>query len=276
MGAQNCSVTVGEDGEVVALDVEEGEDDVFPAILEDDLAPLCEAILADGVVGVDDVEQHIVEEGLEGGDGGAFNDEEGGERVGACDADGEDLAEREDEPEVAGAEVGELGFPGFFFDRLDVVIDGFGKGRVVDFWERFVMGDLWSVVVTYNFWQILIVDDLWKAVARTRHIAGTSRSGSKVNAGSTHGGAVGVFGSAHGGSLVINRSMLHDATVDSVIGALCRLASAKLLKSLAVGSLVRRYDEGKRNERIGQHLDKYIRPSTVTLHKVGWGSEKLH
>ena len=68
--AEDGGVAVREHGEVVALYVEEGEDEIFPAALHDDrvhVAP--EAVLVDGVSGVEQIEQYVVPEGLEGGDG---------------------------------------------------------------------------------------------------------------------------------------------------------------------------------------------------------------
>lgn len=72
---EDGGVAVGEHGEVVPLHVEEGEDDVFPAMAEHEAAPAGEAVAVEGEGGVDKVEQDVVEEGLEGGDGGALGDE---------------------------------------------------------------------------------------------------------------------------------------------------------------------------------------------------------
>lgn len=88
---QDGGVPVREHGEVVSLDVEEGEDDVFPTIFQQEAEPALEAAAVQGVGGVDDVEEDVVEEGLEGGDGGALGDEEGGEGICGCDAESEDL-----------------------------------------------------------------------------------------------------------------------------------------------------------------------------------------
>ena len=278
MGGQDGRVPIREHGEVVALDVEKGEDDVFPAILENHAAPFGEAVLGDGVGGVDEVEEDVIEEGLEGRDGGAFHHQQGGEGVGAGDADGEDLAEPEDEPEVAGAEVGEFGFPGFVLDRYDrVFFGGLWQGAVVDFWERLVandfwcgaMGDFWKRLAVNNLWRVPLIHNLRKAMAGVRPVARSSRSGARVDARGTDGSALGAFDAAHGGKLCINRSMLLDTTDDSVIGALCRLASAKLLKSLAVEGLLWRCGGGEGEEELGSIL---IDISVLSVSRcITWG-----
>lgn len=72
---QDGRVSVSQDGEVVPLHVEEGENDVFPAILEHQTAPAFEAVPVEGEGGVDDIEQDVVEEGLKGRNRGALSDE---------------------------------------------------------------------------------------------------------------------------------------------------------------------------------------------------------
>lgn len=74
LGRQYRSVSVGKDGEVVTLHVQEGEDNVFPAIFEQQSTPAFEAITVKSERSVDDVEQDIVEEGLKGWDGRALCD----------------------------------------------------------------------------------------------------------------------------------------------------------------------------------------------------------
>jgi hypothetical protein len=73
---QNGGVTVGEYYEVVPFDVEEGQDKEAPAVEDDQTSPLLEAVLVDGVGGVDQVQEDVVEERLEGGDRGSFIGEE--------------------------------------------------------------------------------------------------------------------------------------------------------------------------------------------------------
>ena len=63
----------------------------FPAIFEEEAGVTFEPIAVDGVRSVDCVEEDVVEEGLEGGDGGALSDEEGREGIGSGDTEGEDL-----------------------------------------------------------------------------------------------------------------------------------------------------------------------------------------
>ena len=62
----------------------EGET-TFPPVLEEKPGITLEAIAVDSVRGVDDVEEDVIEEGLEGGDGGALSGEEGRECVGSGD-----------------------------------------------------------------------------------------------------------------------------------------------------------------------------------------------
>ncbi|KAH6604416.1 hypothetical protein Trco_007862 [Trichoderma cornu-damae] len=104
LGGQEVGVAVGQDGEVVALDVEEGHDEVAPAVLDHDTPPDAGAVPPDGDGGVDEEEQDVVEDGLEGGDVRAGVGEERGEGVGAGDAERQDLADGDDGPEVYGAE----------------------------------------------------------------------------------------------------------------------------------------------------------------------------
>lgn len=100
LGGQQVGVSVGQDGEVVALDVEEGHDEVAPAILEHDVEPDTGAIAPQGDCGVDEKEQDVVEDGLEGGNVGAGIGKERGKGVCAGDAQRQDLTNGDDGPEV--------------------------------------------------------------------------------------------------------------------------------------------------------------------------------
>lgn len=73
---QDCGVLVAENDKVIAFDVEKGQDDIAPAIFEDDLGPPLEAIFVDCVRCVDDVEKDVSEEGLKGRNRGALSGEE--------------------------------------------------------------------------------------------------------------------------------------------------------------------------------------------------------
>jgi len=44
------------------------------------------AIAVNSVGGINQIKEYVVEKGLEGGDGGALNDKQGGEGVGSCNA----------------------------------------------------------------------------------------------------------------------------------------------------------------------------------------------
>ncbi len=202
MGTQNRGVAVREHCEVVALDIEEGEDDVLPAISEDNAAPFGESVSVDGVGSVDEVEEDVVEESLEGGDGSAFGHQQRGKRIGAGDTEGEDLAESEDKPEIFGSEVGEFGLPGFRAWCSGSVLDSFWECIIMDFWERLVTDGFWQVRVLYNLWQDSITDDFWRAMAGRRPIARTARCRAKVDACGTYGRGISVFENAHGGEIV--------------------------------------------------------------------------
>lgn len=117
LGREDVGVAVGQNGEVIAFDIEEGEDEVLPAVAEKELAPLLEAVLVDGDGEVDEEQQDVVEDGLEGWDRDSVVGKEGGEGVGRGDAQGEDLADNEDDPEVDGGEVA----PPVHLPSLDVV-----------------------------------------------------------------------------------------------------------------------------------------------------------
>lgn len=125
LGGQQVGVAVGEDGEVVALDVEEAHDEVAPAVLDEDVPPDARAVAPQHDGGVDEEEQDVVEDGLEGGDVCADVCEERGEGVCAGDAQRQHLADGDDGPEVGGGQVG----PPVGGRGLEDV-DAFGEGGV--------------------------------------------------------------------------------------------------------------------------------------------------
>lgn len=100
LGGQKVGVAVGEHGEVVTLDVEEAHDEVAPAVLDEDVPPDTRAVAPHGDGGVDEEEQDVVEDGLEGGDVCANVCEEGRKGVCAGDTEREDLANGDDGPEI--------------------------------------------------------------------------------------------------------------------------------------------------------------------------------
>ena len=85
-------VAIGQHDKVVSLDVEEGQDEESPAVCDEEAQPLFPPVLVNRVRGVDQVEQHVVEQRLEGGDRSALVGEEGRQRVGRGDANGQDYA----------------------------------------------------------------------------------------------------------------------------------------------------------------------------------------
>lgn len=140
LGGHEVGVSVGKDGEVVALDVHEAHDQVLPAIIAGDAPPLSRAIADEKDGGVDEGEQDVVEDGLEGRDAGAGAGQQAGEGVGAGDAEGEDLADGDDKPEVGGDKVGPP-VGGLGLEDLDASRGGFVVGAGV------VAGDVGDGVV---------------------------------------------------------------------------------------------------------------------------------
>jgi hypothetical protein len=53
LGRENVSITVGEDSEIVSLDVHEGEENVFPAVDEKELEIFLETVFVNGVGCID-------------------------------------------------------------------------------------------------------------------------------------------------------------------------------------------------------------------------------
>ena len=78
---ENSGVAVGQDSEVVTLDVAEGQQKVLPAPFELKVKVAARRVAKDSVGEIDKREQDIVEQRLEGGDRGAFIDEKGSEGV---------------------------------------------------------------------------------------------------------------------------------------------------------------------------------------------------
>ena len=68
---EDVGVIVGEHGEVVALDIQEREDEVLPPVVEQEVTHLPGAVGVHGVGEVDKGQEHVVKEGLERGDRGA-------------------------------------------------------------------------------------------------------------------------------------------------------------------------------------------------------------
>lgn len=73
---QNVCVVVRQHDEVVPLYVEEGEDEVLPPVIPQDAPELLQPVLVQHVGEVDERQQHVVEEGLEGGDRGVVRHEQ--------------------------------------------------------------------------------------------------------------------------------------------------------------------------------------------------------
>ena len=66
-------VSVCQHSEVIPLDVQKRQDEETPPILQDKPDPFLESILVDGIASINEVEQHIIEQSLEGRDASALN-----------------------------------------------------------------------------------------------------------------------------------------------------------------------------------------------------------
>ena len=66
LGGEDGGVAVGEDGEIVPFDVDEGEDEVAPAVTEQEGEVFLEAVPVDGVCREDDIHEGVVQKSLEG------------------------------------------------------------------------------------------------------------------------------------------------------------------------------------------------------------------
>ena len=84
-------IPISKDGKVVPLDIQKRQNDILPTILEHELDPPLDAILVDRIRAVDQREKDIVPQSLESGNGEGLCGEEGGERVGGCDTESQDL-----------------------------------------------------------------------------------------------------------------------------------------------------------------------------------------
>jgi hypothetical protein len=73
LSAQQGSVTVCQNHKVVALNVQEGKDEISPAISVEKTEPFLEAVFVDGDAGIGQIEQNVDPQGLESRDTGAFN-----------------------------------------------------------------------------------------------------------------------------------------------------------------------------------------------------------
>lgn len=136
LGGQEVGVSVGEDGKVVSLDIEEGHDQVLPAVLPGHTRPGAGTILDEEDESVDNEEKDVVEETLEGGDAGPGLGEKGTEGVGGGDAQSQSLSDGDDDPEVASRKVA-IPVDRLGFEDVDALSDssvfaGGGSGGVGD------------------------------------------------------------------------------------------------------------------------------------------------
>lgn len=80
LGAQQRGVTVCKNHKVVALDIQEGKDEISPAIGVEKTEPFLESVFVDGNAGICQIQQNVDPQGLESRDTGAFIREKGRER----------------------------------------------------------------------------------------------------------------------------------------------------------------------------------------------------
>lgn len=92
LSRKEVGVAVSEDGEVIAFYIHKTQQDVLPAIDEEDFEVFLDTVAIDGIGGVNDGEKDVVEKGLKGGNGGSFVDKESGKGVGCCNAKGKHLS----------------------------------------------------------------------------------------------------------------------------------------------------------------------------------------
>lgn len=130
LSRQEICVLVGKHDEVVALDIQEGQDEESPTIFDNHLSPFLEAILVQGEGRVYYVEQDIIEEGLEGRDTRASSINQGCESVCSSLSQSNDLGEQEHDPEISCPQVCEAwllcAFSFFVFVYKSSIIYNFG------------------------------------------------------------------------------------------------------------------------------------------------------
>jgi hypothetical protein len=85
---QETYISISKHSKIISLHIHKTQNDIFPPINKQQLEILFRAVFVDCVGGVEGCEDDVVEECLEGGDGGSFVDEEGGESVCCCYAEG--------------------------------------------------------------------------------------------------------------------------------------------------------------------------------------------
>lgn len=100
LGREKVGIGVGANSEVVALDIQERHDQVSPPVLAEDTAEFGKPIAHDEYGKVDDEDENVVEDCLEGGDIVASLREKLGKCGGRGDAEREDLAENDKDPKV--------------------------------------------------------------------------------------------------------------------------------------------------------------------------------
>jgi hypothetical protein len=186
--------------------LERGGNRTLPPVLQHHAAPLLEPVLVERISRIHDIQQNVIEKRLESRQTGPLHGKQRGQRVGAGDTDRQDLSQGQNEPEIAGLEIGEFRAPSLL--RLGLV-----RG------ER----DLTSTVgARIDDFRMAVRDD---GGARRRATAGAVVA-TQVEAGGAHD--LDVLGVAHGEGSHLSargvgkgkdffstgsgRSMLHETT----------------------------------------------------------------
>lgn len=79
----------------------------LPPILPNQPRPPPHPVFIQRIRSIDQIEQHIIEKRLKGRDRRPLHHQQGGEGVRAREAEGQDLADQQDDPEILGHEVAE-------------------------------------------------------------------------------------------------------------------------------------------------------------------------
>jgi len=117
LSRQKVRVLVGQHDEIITLDIQEGQYEESPAIFYNHFSPFGKAVLVDGEGSVYDVQQNIVEEGLESRNTRASSIDQGCEGVRSSLSQCNDLGEQEHYPKISCSQVCEsllLGAFSFF------------------------------------------------------------------------------------------------------------------------------------------------------------------
>jgi len=92
LGRKDSCISIGQDCEIVTLNVHERENNVFPAVYKEDSEVLLEAVAIDGICRVDEEEKNVIEESLKGGNVRSNIGKKSGEGISSSNAKSQDLS----------------------------------------------------------------------------------------------------------------------------------------------------------------------------------------